>query len=56
MSWDDLDGRHYDRPTLQKTQRYKDKVFEIVNEVMQQLAMTLPILEEFSWWVLLDRN
>ncbi|MDD2450737.1 MAG: 5-histidylcysteine sulfoxide synthase [Sulfurovum sp.] len=53
MSWDDLDGKHYAWPTLQETQQYREKVFEVVNEVIDRLPLMLPITEESPWWVLL---
>ena len=46
MSWDDLDEKHYDWPTLQETQQYRDKVFTVVNEVIDRLPLALPVTED----------
>jgi len=52
MSWDDLNEKHYDWPTLQETQEYRDKVYDVVNALIDTLPMTLPITEESPWWVI----
>lgn len=53
MSWDDLNETHYNWPTLQETQSYRDKVYTLVNELIDRLPLKLPITEESPWWVLL---
>ncbi|MDM5272181.1 5-histidylcysteine sulfoxide synthase [Sulfurovum sp. zt1-1] len=53
MSWDDLNEKHYDWPTLQETRQYRDKVFEIVNGVIDRLTLELPITEKSPWWTIL---
>ena len=53
MRWDDLDERHYDWPTLQETQQYREKVFGIVSEVIDRLPLELPITESSPWWTVL---
>ena len=52
MSWDDLNEKHYDWPTLQETQEYRNKVYDVVNALIDTLPMTLPITEESPWWVI----
>ena len=53
MSWDDLNEKHYEWPSLQKTQAYRDKVYRVVNHLIDTLPLELPITEDTSWWVIL---
>jgi len=53
MSWDDLNDKHYDWPTLEETQAYRDKVYAVVNKVIDTLPLELPITEVSPWWVIL---
>ena len=53
MSWDDLNEKHYDWPTLRETQAYRDRVYDIVNEVIDTLPLELPITEASPWWVVM---
>ena len=53
MSWDDLNEKHYDWPTLQETQNYRDKVYALVNELIDTLPLELPITWKSPWWVIL---
>ena len=53
MSWDDLNEKHYAWPTLQETQQYRDKVYEVVNDVIDRLPLSLPITQESPWWVIM---
>ncbi|MFT7880084.1 MAG: 5-histidylcysteine sulfoxide synthase [Sulfurimonas sp.] len=53
MSWDDLDERHYEWPSLQETQQYRDHVFEIVSDVIDRLPLELPVTEDSPWWTIL---
>jgi len=53
MSWDDLNEQHYDWPTLQETQAYRDKVYMLVSEVIDTLPLELPITWDSPWWVIM---
>ena len=53
MSWDDLNEKHYDWPTLQETQDYRDEVYARVTRVIETLPLTLPITQASPWWVIL---
>ena len=53
MSWDDLNEKHYDWSTLKQTQEYRDKVYALVNKLIDTLPLELPIKETSSWWVIL---
>ncbi len=52
MSWDDLNEAHYDWPTLAKTQTYRDKVYELVSNLIDTLPLELPITQASPWWVI----
>jgi 5-histidylcysteine sulfoxide synthase/putative 4-mercaptohistidine N1-methyltranferase len=53
MSWDDLNDKHYTWPTLEHTQQYRDKVYDLVSEVIDALPLELPITEDSPWWVIM---
>lgn len=53
MSWDDLNEKHYDWPTLEETQHYRNKVYTLVSELIDTLPLELPIGWESPWWVIL---
>lgn len=50
MSWDDLDERHYDWPTRQQVKEYRDKVRELVDGLIRNMPLTLPITWESPFW------
>jgi len=53
MSWDDLNEKHYVWPTLEETQKYRDKVYDLVNDLIDTLPLELPITWNSPWWVIL---
>ncbi len=53
MSWDDLDETHYEWPTLEKTQKYRDEVYAKVSRLIDTLPLRLPITQDSVWWVIL---
>jgi len=53
MSWDDLNEAHYTWPTLKETQRYRDRVYTLVSDLIDQMPLELPIDWESPWWVIL---
>ncbi len=53
MSWDDLNEKHYIWPSLEETQRYRDKVYAVVNTLIDTLPLELPITEDSPWWVIM---
>ena len=53
MSWDDLDERHYDWPSVAATRAYRDRVRERVNGVIDRLPIALPIDWDSPWWAIL---
>ncbi len=53
MSWDDLNEKHYDWPTLAETQGYRDAVYALVSNLIDTLPLELPITEASPWWVIM---
>ncbi len=53
MSWDDLNDKQYDWPTLAQTQDYRDKVYALVSTLIDTLPLELPITEASPWWVIM---
>lgn len=53
MSWDDLNEAHYDWPTLEETQAYRDAVYTKVTSLIDRLPIELPVTEDSPWWVIL---
>ena len=53
MSWDDLDEAHYDWPTVAEVTAYRDKVKELVNKLITQAPLALPIDWQNPWWIIL---
>ncbi|MCQ1058063.1 5-histidylcysteine sulfoxide synthase [Photobacterium sp. DNB23_23_1] len=53
MSWDDLDDTHYQWPSVTEVKQYRDSVKALVNQVIDELQLTLPINEEDPAWIIL---
>jgi len=53
MSWDDLNEKHYTWPTLEETQNYRDKAYDLVSDLIDTLPLELPITWKSPWWVIL---
>lgn len=53
MSWDDLNEKHYEWPSVKQTESYRDSVYDLVNGVIDTLPLTLPITEDSPWWVIM---
>ena len=53
MSWDDLSDKHYEWPSVQETKDYRDKVYAVVNTVIDTLPLELPITQDSPWWVIM---
>ena len=50
MSWDDLDGSHYDWPTVDAVKDYRDKVREFVDDLIRTLPLKMPITWDNPFW------
>jgi 5-histidylcysteine sulfoxide synthase/putative 4-mercaptohistidine N1-methyltranferase len=53
MSWDDLNETHYDFPTRGEVKAYRDQVRELVDGLIRQLPLTLPIAWEDPFWAIM---
>ncbi|WP_448569789.1 5-histidylcysteine sulfoxide synthase [Thalassotalea ganghwensis] len=53
MSWDDLDSSHYDWPAVEDVRAYRDQVYHLVNQLIDNMELTLPINQDSLAWVLL---
>ena len=53
MSWDDLNEAHYDWPTVDEVQAYRNAVRETVTQLIETMPLTLPITWDSPWWVIM---
>lgn len=53
MSWDDLDSRHYDWPTVDEVRAYRLQVKQLVLDVIDHMPLSLPISKDSLAWVIL---
>ncbi len=53
MSWDDLNERNYNWPTVDEVREYRNKAKEIIVNVIQTLPLTLPITWDDPFWIIL---
>ncbi|WEM45880.1 5-histidylcysteine sulfoxide synthase (plasmid) [Photobacterium sp. DA100] len=53
MSWDDLDETHYQWPSVADVKKYRDDVKSLVNTVIDELPLSLPISEGDPAWIIL---
>ncbi|QDF65787.1 5-histidylcysteine sulfoxide synthase [Shewanella sp. SNU WT4] len=53
MSWDDVNSQHYAWPSVCQVRRYRDEVSACVNQVIDNLALSLPITAQSPAWLIL---
>jgi 5-histidylcysteine sulfoxide synthase/putative 4-mercaptohistidine N1-methyltranferase len=53
MSWDDLDAAHYDWPSLDEVQAYREAVRRTVDETIRTMPLAMPINWDNPFWVIL---
>ena len=53
MSWDDLDDSHYDWPTVNDVRTYRNKVKTLVEGLIDELPLSLPIEWQDPFWIIL---
>ena len=53
MSWDDLDEANYDWPSVAEVKSYRDQVRELVDRVISELPLQLPITWDSPFWVIM---
>lgn len=52
MSWDDLDTTHYDWPAVEEVRAYRRKMRSIVDKLISDTPLTLPIGWDSPWWTI----
>ena len=50
MSWDDLDGSHYDWPTVDAVKDYRNQVREFVDNLILKTPLKMPITWDKPFW------
>jgi 5-histidylcysteine sulfoxide synthase/putative 4-mercaptohistidine N1-methyltranferase len=53
MSWDDLNAMHYDWPKVAEIVEYRSQVFALVNDLIDNMEISLPICKGSLAWVIL---
>lgn len=53
MSWDELDETHYDWPSVERVRSYRAKVRAVVEGLIRELPLSLPVTWESPWWPIL---
>jgi 5-histidylcysteine sulfoxide synthase/putative 4-mercaptohistidine N1-methyltranferase len=53
MSWDDLDSAHYDWPSVEEVRTYRKAMRNLVDTLITDLPLALPISWESAWWPIL---
>lgn len=53
MSWDDLNETHYDWPKLNDVKQYRIEVKQIIEKLIFELPIQLPINWESQFWVIM---
>lgn len=53
MSWDDLDESHYDWPAVDEVRRYRQEVAGVVDQVISDLPLQMPITWDSPFWVVM---
>ena len=53
MSWDDLDENNYEWPTVAEVKEYRDKVRDLVNTLIDELPLEIPIKWQDPFWIIL---
>lgn len=53
MSWDDLNEKHYDWPSVRETQIYRNETKKMIEKLILELPLTIPINWESQFWVIM---
>lgn len=53
MSWDDLDNRHYQWPSVPEVREYRQKVRETILKVIDQTPLELPVDWNSPFWLIM---
>ncbi|MCP3891895.1 MAG: 5-histidylcysteine sulfoxide synthase [Desulfobulbaceae bacterium] len=53
MSWDDLDEKNYNWPSVEEVRAYRKEVRDCVTDIIKKMDMTMPITWDTPFWVIL---
>ncbi|HZJ80698.1 MAG TPA: 5-histidylcysteine sulfoxide synthase [Dysgonamonadaceae bacterium] len=53
MSWDDLDNNHYNWPTVDEVRKYRDKVKEVILQLIDETPLRLPIVWDNPFYIVM---
>jgi 5-histidylcysteine sulfoxide synthase/putative 4-mercaptohistidine N1-methyltranferase len=53
MGWDDVNSQNYNWPTLDEVKAYRAEVRQVVDQLISELPLNLPIDWKNPWWVIL---
>lgn len=53
MSWDDVDAKNYAWPKVQEVREYREKVKVLVDDLITNMPLTLPITWDSDMWIIL---
>lgn len=53
MSWDDLDEKNYDWPSVEDVRQYRLEVRDYVAGLIKQLPLTMPVTWDSPFWVIM---
>lgn len=53
MSWDDLNDKHYNWPSLPKVMSYRREVRKLIDRIICELELNLPISWESPFWLIM---
>ena len=53
MSWDDLDERHYNWPTVPEVREYRNRVKELILHLIDTMPLNLPVNWENPFWIIM---
>ena len=53
MSWDDMNDEHYRWPSVEDVRKYRDRVRDLVDNLISELPLSLPITQNSPWWIIM---
>lgn len=53
MSWDDLNEKHYNWPSVDAVREYRDKAKEVVLKVIDEVPLSMPVTWRDPFWIIL---
>lgn len=53
MSWDDVDSKNYEWPSVESVRKYRKEVRTIIDTLIDEIPLTLPITQDSAMWIIL---